>query len=99
MFINTTHSTGRQLRNYQRTANTQESRILEFFEDNKNQAFTPSDVCRLVFENDVPITSVRRGITELTNDGQLSKTNQQVTGPWGKPEYKWKLASGQLSLL
>ncbi len=41
--------------------------------------------------NDTPITSIRRAMTNLTNRGNLVKTDAQVTGAKGKPEYIWKI--------
>ena len=38
-----------------------------------------------------PITSVRRAITNLTTAGELVKTNNTVTGMYGKPEHLWSL--------
>jgi hypothetical protein len=41
--------------------------------------------------NDTPITSIRRGMTNLTNSGHLIKTDRLITGAKGKPESIWKL--------
>ncbi|AIK67782.1 HTH DNA binding protein [Mycobacterium phage Piro94] len=38
------------------------------------------------------ITSVRMQITVLTDEGFLVKTDDQVEGPYGKPEHIWRLA-------
>ncbi len=99
MYHNTTEQSGPLLRDYQDKANTQEHRILDFFEAYKAGAFSPSEVWQHVFQRSVPITSVRRGISELTDMGKLSKTDKQVKGEYGRPEYKWTLATGQLRLL
>ncbi|AXH48837.1 helix-turn-helix DNA-binding domain protein [Mycobacterium phage Steamy] len=39
------------------------------------------------------ITSVRMQITVLTDEGFLVKTDEQVEGPYGKPEHIWQLAA------
>ena len=53
---------------------------------------TPFDVETALYSNTmVPITSIRRAITNLTNDEKLVKTDNQKTGPYGKPSYCWKL--------
>jgi predicted ArsR family transcriptional regulator len=39
-----------------------------------------------------PLTSVRRSISNLTADGKLVKTERKVQGPYGRPEYVWRLA-------
>jgi len=38
-----------------------------------------------------PITSVRRSLTVLTDNGYLEKTSMQKTGEWGRPEHYWGL--------
>ena len=43
------------------------------------------------FNNVWPLTSVRRAITNLSSDGELVKTNDKVTGIYGKPEHLWRL--------
>ena len=39
-----------------------------------------------------PITSIRRAITDLTNEGKLVKTNSLKKGNYGKKCHCWKLA-------
>jgi hypothetical protein len=41
----------------------------------------------------VPITSIRRALTNLTEQGLLVKTDLQRMGAKGKPEYIWKVKS------
>lgn len=41
--------------------------------------------------NDTPITSIRRGMTNLTTRGKLVKTDRTVIGAKGKPENIWKV--------
>ena len=91
MYHNTTESTGHQLRRYQGKAKSQEDQILEWFKTYGRQA-TPSKLCKLIYYNRVPITSVRRAFTNLTVAGKLTKTNRQKKGPYGRPEFLWKLA-------
>jgi len=38
-----------------------------------------------------PVTSIRRAITNLTNSGILEKTDDMVSGEYGKPVHRWKL--------
>jgi hypothetical protein len=38
----------------------------------------------------VPITSIRRSLTNLTESGFLIKTDRQRIGAKGKPEYIWE---------
>jgi hypothetical protein len=41
----------------------------------------------------VPITSIRRAMTNLTDAGFLEKTDHKRKGPKGKAEYIWKVKS------
>ena len=38
------------------------------------------------------LTSVRRSIATLTHHGVLAKTDTTRMGPYGKPEYCWRIA-------
>ena len=74
--------------------------MYRLFADNPDRALTPFEVWAAVLP-DVPITSVRRAITCLTDDGKLEKVNRLKPERYGKPNYLWKLkrARGQLQLL
>jgi len=92
MYHNTTESTGSELLEYEDKALRQEKRILAFLKLDSNRAITPSTACRWIFKDSVPITSVRRALTNLTNSGEIVKTNVQTRGPYGRPEFIWELA-------
>ena len=102
MYHNTTQSTGAELKVYREKAKSQEDQILEFMLTNQAQGHAvwlpPSKVLEFVFNNSVPITSIRRALTNLTNDGKLVKTSSQWDGPYGRPEFIWKLATKQREL-
>ena len=91
-YFNTTESLGPELREYQEKAKSQEKRILAFLKLDSNRPITPSAAMQWIFKDSVPITSVRRALTNLTNSGELVKTNVQVKGPYGRPEFIWELA-------
>jgi predicted ArsR family transcriptional regulator len=91
VYINTTESTGPALKTYQDKANSQEVRILSFMKNSQSGVITPSTAVKWIFKGNVPITSVRRAITELTNSGELVKTEAQTKGPYGHPERIWRL--------
>lgn len=99
MYFNTTHQTPPESTRFRQKAAGQDELILEFFEHNPRGTYTPSEILRFVFENSCPITSARRSITNLTNAAKLQKTTQQKPGPYGRPEYAWRLSTGQLELL
>ena len=99
-YFNTTNSSGAQLQQYQGTAKAQEAHILKIFQNRVGYAFAPSEVRAMVVsvvQADVPITSIRRAMTNLTTAGQLEKTSQQKPGPYGRPEYLWRLKTNQPS--
>ena len=55
-----------------------------------NQPLSPSMVLSQSGLN-CPITSIRRAMSDLTNEGKLVKTNRQVKGIYGKAEHLWEL--------
>jgi len=97
-YHNTTHSTGSELDQYEAKAKTQEDRIMDWFKSQSRGYCSPALIHAQVFHQSVPITSVRRAMTNLANAGELEKTDLQVKGPYGRPEYTWKLPSGQRRL-
>jgi hypothetical protein len=89
-YFNTTDLRGDQLQKERGQASRQEDMILAFFRRHPDELFTPSDVWRRMFlAKGVPITSVRRAITCLTNRGELLKTGKKRDGLYGKPEHFW----------
>jgi hypothetical protein len=71
-------------------ARKQEELILELFM--KERAYLSPDFVWMVtglFNMDVPLTSVRRAITNLTDQGHLIKSNKKTMGRYGKPQYCW----------
>jgi len=94
MFHNSTESTGSDLKTYREKAQSQEDQIMEWFRTYGRPA-TPSSACKWIFHNSVPITSVRRALTNLTYDRKLIKTAAQTKGPYGRPEFIWELADKQ----
>tara|TARA_R100000501_G_C2508760_1_gene41328 strand:- start:70 stop:393 length:324 start_codon:yes stop_codon:yes gene_type:complete len=66
---------------------------------------TPAEVWdRWYKHKNVPITSIRRAITNLENEGLLEKTNLKKPGVYGKQNYCWIYRektsdSGQLSIV
>ena len=72
-------------------AKNQEEKILLIF--NKKKELTPSEVWEYLME--YPLTSIRRAMTNLTDQGRLIKTSTQKIGYYGKPNYVWKLKTKQ----
>jgi len=83
-------------------AQSQEAAIVSVFEREPDRALSPSEVHRGLIssapdepERDrwrrTPATSIRRAMTNLTDAGRLRKTDDLVTGPFGRPEHRWEL--------
>ncbi len=91
-FFNTIGLTGEALWLANRDAGTQEDIILAWFKwQRPHGSASPSEIHRKALPERVPLTSVRRAITNLTNDRRLVKTGKQVKGIYGKPEHCWRL--------
>lgn len=91
-FHNTTNLDGTVLGLSEEKAKRQERRVLKIFQD--NQCFmSPQYVWHfsgMDVEN-IPLTSVRRAITNLTESGQLVKTKKKVIGKYGAKTHCWIL--------
>ena len=97
-YHNTTHSRGVELAAYNARARSQEEAIMYLFRTSVERLWAPSAVRnRLIarFGKRWPLTSVRRAMTNLTTAGTLEKTDQQVKGPYDRPEYQWRLPPKQ----
>ena len=87
-YYNTNREDGDQLRASITKAMSQEERITEFFAGRVG-AYSPDEVHQQVFGGTVPITSVRRAMTNLTMMGVLVKTEKMVAGRYGKQVHTW----------
>jgi len=92
MYHVTTNLTDAQRDLFTEAAAKQEDRVLAFFHANPAQAFGPSDVWKALFNESVPLTSVRRCVTELATAGHLVKINNATKqGVFGRPEHLWRI--------
>ena len=91
MFHNTTESTQPELGKYREKVQSQEEQILSYMRYYECSV-SPSQARLSIFLDRCPITSVRRALTNLTDSGDLVKTEKQVKGPYGRPEFQWRLA-------
>lgn len=92
MYYNTTKQKEEVLENFVAKAQTQDGKILEFFNQHKGKKFSPGDVWTNLFKAEfVPLTSIRRSINSLTKEGQLTKLDEQKVGYYGRPVYLWIL--------
>ena len=84
-------------------ARTQEEYILSFFRSHSGERFTPFQVWQRLFTERVPITSIRRAITDLTTEGKLIKHEEdQRREMYGAVNCTWSFAGrmvqGELGL-
>jgi hypothetical protein len=89
-FYNTINEVANTLASAQRTTSTQESLILACFRAVK-EPLSPSMV-HFYTKLKCPITSIRRGMTNLANSGKLIKTDELTMGKFGKREHLWVAA-------
>ena len=91
-YFNTTNESGTDLSTSEKKAKRQDEYILDFFKYNALREFTPSEIHSNIPElHHAPLTSVRRAITNLTDNGLLIKTIHQREGLYGKKTFTWKL--------
>lgn len=89
---NTTNLKGEHLKEATAKTESQSKRIMKFFSEHPKSMFTPFEVCKYVFNDSCPVTSCRRSLTDLTNEGLLRKTNTQKIGNYGAFNYTWRLS-------
>jgi len=95
-YYNTTRQKGEQLKVAWKKTKTQDDKVMEYFYEHGKA--TPSEVWFHFIKhehhgeilNAVPITSIRRSITNLTSSNLLSKTDNKREGVYGRPEYVWE---------
>jgi hypothetical protein len=97
MYYNTTKSKGRTLANFQQSAKNQDEKVMLIYKASM-KGLTASEVFRQYPDKRVPLTSIRRAITNLMNDKRLVKTEIQKPGMYDKPEYVYQIYTGQIKL-
>ena len=85
-YYNTTGESGVQLEIFKKKAKTQSEMIMKFLSLQPLVEYGASQLLKLVFKNSVPITSVRRSITNLVNDNKLIYTGGTREGLFGRNE-------------
>ena len=94
-FYNTINEDPSELARSQTKAKTQEQKIINCFIQHE-RPLSPSMVLSILNIN-CPITSIRRAMTNLSNEGKLEKTKDYVLGNYGKKEHLWCLPKKQES--
>lgn len=87
-YYNTNNVSGDRLLQARACSKKQDDRILAFFRDYPGN-WSPEEVWEAVERKTCPLTSVRRAISTLTDDGFLQKTNTMKPGMYGKPIHTW----------
>ena len=90
-YYNTIQATHPELNRYENKAKGQQAKILAEFKTFPWPT-SPSQIWKRVFQERCLLTSVRRSMTTLCNNGDLVKTDKQIKGPHGAPEFLWDLA-------
>ena len=88
-FYNTIQENSDELARSQSKAKTQEQKIIKCFKQYETP-LSPSMVLSISGLN-CPITSIRRAMTNLSDNGKLEKTKDFVIGNYGKKEHLWCL--------
>ena len=98
IFYNTIRETPEELAQSIAKAKSQEAKImkcLDFYESKyPDLRFSPSMVLSMT-ELKCPLTSIRRAMPNLSDDGKLEKTKDFVMGNYGKKEHLWCLPKKQ----
>lgn len=91
-FHNTINSSGDELVAHTITCKTQEDKILAIFREKQGIAMTPFYVLDLYSKlyRPVPITSIRRAMSNLTEQNKLIKTRNMKKEFFGKKNFLWK---------
>jgi len=88
-YHNTTAETD-NLMQYEGQALTQDDAVFNFFNGMPGIKFTCEDVHAMVMPNSAPLTSARRAVSNLYNQGIIEKAGK-VQGKFGRPIYLWRL--------
>ena len=96
MYYNTTNETGISLKTNFEKADNQTRLTLSVFQTYPNDNLSANDVWSFLIDNEsineqTPLTSIRRALTDLTNQDRLVQTNKKVLGSAGRKTYTWKL--------
>lgn len=87
---NTTREQGDTLHAYQKKAEALEKRILNHMESHPDiPRWSPTALWKVF--NDVPITSIRRALCDLTSEGKCFKSELMSVGSYGRREHNWVL--------
>lgn len=97
-YFNTVDLAGSELKKKEKKVGGQNEKILKYFQERPEGYYTPFDVQLNLFWNEVPITSIRRAMSDLTKlgylerlDGKEGRPILKMMGDYGHLNYTWKL--------
>lgn len=96
MFYNTIDLTGQELEKAKAQTLKQGELIATIYKKNCHKEISPSQILEVVNKHyglNWPLTSIRRAITNLTEENALVKLQTMKEGIYGKPEHNWKFNS------
>ena len=103
MYYNTTYEKGTPLVSFEQKAESQTLIVQELFKAHRRLS---ASRCYVMYctrtKGNTPITSIRRAITNLANEGTLQKTNKKQKGIYGRMEHVYEIVAHpgkQLKLL
>ncbi len=88
-YHDSTNIIGPAIDRYKYIALSQDQQVLKFMRSCPGFTFSAEDVHNVLFGPNVPLTSTRRAMSNLTRDGLIVKTADQVIGQYGRPVCKW----------
>ena len=93
-FYNTIDLSNSELATAKVSVKKQADRILDIIRV-RNKSMTPFEVHFFYVQKypNCPITSIRRAMTNLTDQNKLTKTTDKKIEVYGKPNYKWALVT------
>ena len=100
-YFNTNKEQGVILFESEKKAQTQEEKILEIFKQYPTREFSPEEILGALNSPNVPLTSVRRAISNLANPKKynaIEKTEVMKLGLYGKMVHTWRLQNTKFGL-
>ena len=90
-FFNTINVNGITLEKARLSAGGQEEKIYNYFIDNPGKDFTPYQIHEALFDNNTPLTSIRRAMSCLADKKLITKTENKKIGQYGMINHTWRL--------
>tara|TARA_B110000037_G_C16812202_1_gene380155 strand:+ start:212 stop:499 length:288 start_codon:yes stop_codon:yes gene_type:complete len=85
-YYNTTGESGIQLEVFEKKSKTQSEIIMKFLSSKPSAEYGASQLLSVVFKDTIPITSVRRSISNLVKENKLIYTGGTREGMFGRNE-------------